>query len=122
MSPATTLAPSRTKTLTDAFPIPDPAPVITATLPSRRPIGVASAGEDGERLPASHRRRGCELSAVAVDVPLGKTLQYLLERDATFEASQGGAEAEVGPVAEGEMLLDLPVDVEVIAVREATVV
>ena len=38
MSAATTLAPSRTKTLTDALPMPDPAPVITATLPSSSPI------------------------------------------------------------------------------------
>ena len=38
MSAATTLAPSRTKTFTDAFAIPDPAPVMTATLPSSSPI------------------------------------------------------------------------------------
>ncbi len=38
MSAATTLAPSRIKTLTDAFAIPEPAPVMTATLPSSNPI------------------------------------------------------------------------------------
>ena len=38
MSAATTLAPSRTNTFTDAFAIPDPAPVMTATLPSSSPI------------------------------------------------------------------------------------
>src|SRR5881397_3127076 len=41
MSAATTLAPSRTNTLHDALPMPDPAPVITATLPSNSPIGDA---------------------------------------------------------------------------------
>src|SRR4051794_33881908 len=38
MSAATTRAPSRTNTLTDAFAIPEPAPVMTATLPSSSPI------------------------------------------------------------------------------------
>ena len=38
MSAATTVAPSRTKTLTDALPIPEPAPVITATFSSSSPI------------------------------------------------------------------------------------
>ena len=38
MSAATTFAPSRTKTRTDAFAIPDPAPVMTAALPSNSPI------------------------------------------------------------------------------------
>ena len=38
MSAATTRAPSRTKISTDALPMPDPAPVMTATLPSNVPI------------------------------------------------------------------------------------
>ena len=37
MSAATTRAPSRTKAFTDAFAIPEPAPVMTATLPSSCP-------------------------------------------------------------------------------------
>jgi hypothetical protein len=40
MSPASTLPPSRTKILAEAFAIPDPAPVMTATLPSNSPIAV----------------------------------------------------------------------------------
>jgi hypothetical protein len=38
MSAATTFAPSRTKIFVDALAMPDPAPVITATLPSSSPI------------------------------------------------------------------------------------
>src|SRR3954471_17695393 len=38
MSAATTFAPSPAKIATDALAIPDPAPVITATLPSNRPM------------------------------------------------------------------------------------
>ena len=38
MSAATTFAPSRTNTLTDALAMPEPAPVMTATLPSNSPI------------------------------------------------------------------------------------
>ena len=38
MSAATTLAPSRTKIFVDALAMPEPAPVMTATLPSKNPI------------------------------------------------------------------------------------
>src|SRR2546423_12720465 len=38
MSAANTLAPSRTNTSDAAFAIPDPAPVMTATLPSSSPM------------------------------------------------------------------------------------
>ena len=41
MSAASTLAPSRTNTLVEAFAIPDPAPVITAIFPSSSPIVVS---------------------------------------------------------------------------------
>ncbi len=45
-SAATTLAPSRTNTCTDALPIPEPAPVTTATLPSNsNPISPPSVYE-----------------------------------------------------------------------------
>ena len=43
ISATTTLAPSATNSLADARPMPEPAPVITATLPSRRFI-VLSPG------------------------------------------------------------------------------
>ena len=45
MSAASTLAPSRTNAIVDAFAIPDPAPVITATLPSSRPTPESAACE-----------------------------------------------------------------------------
>ena len=38
MSAATTLAPSRTNTFVEAFAMPDPAPVMTATLPLSNPM------------------------------------------------------------------------------------
>src|SRR5262249_40213962 len=51
-------APSRTNTLHDALPMPEPAPVITATLPSNVPIGVApflpGAVERDVKLTSSH--------------------------------------------------------------------
>src|SRR5262249_18217412 len=134
MSPATTGAPSRTKILTDAFPIPDPAPVMTATLPSKRPIACLLelppivvhsrrlAGEHRERFPTAHRRRGREPGVVAVDFPLGKAFQDLLESDATLEAGQRRTETEVAAVAAGEGLVGVPVEVEAIAVRETMVV
>ena len=42
MSAATTLAPSRMNTLTDALAMPEPAPVMTATLLSNSPIALLS--------------------------------------------------------------------------------
>src|SRR5262245_41006177 len=90
-----------------------------------RPIVVHShrlADRYRERFPASHRRGGCEPGAGAIDFPLRETLQDLLERDATLEAGQRRAEAEVGAIAEGEVLVDLPVGIEAIAVREAAVI
>ena len=41
MSAASTLAPSRTNTFVDARAMPEPAPVMTATLPSSSPIRTA---------------------------------------------------------------------------------
>src|SRR5262245_38977487 len=90
-----------------------------------RPIVVHSqrlADRYRERFPASHRRGGCEPGAAAVDFPFGNALQDLLERDATLETGQCRTEAEVATVAKGEVLVDLPVDVEAIAVPETTVV
>ena len=52
----------------------------------------------------------------------GNRGQDLVECDAPFEPGQRRAEAEVDAEAEGEVLVDLAVDVEPIAVRVAAVV
>ena len=65
---------------------------------------------------------GASLAPSRVDVPLGEPLQHLFERDAALEPGQRGAEAEVDAVAEREVLADLAVDVEPVAVGVAPVV
>src|SRR4051794_2541956 len=68
MSAATTFAPSRANTFTDALPIPDPAPVTTATFPSSSPIassplltgGLLSRQDDGTK-----SREGATLTTTA---------------------------------------------------------
>ena len=52
----------------------------------------------------------------------GNRCEDLVERDAPFQAGQGGAEAEVDAVAERQVLPDLAVDVEPVAVGEPAVV
>ncbi len=47
MSAASTRAPSRTNTCDDDLPIPDPAPVITATLPSSSPMVLLQSFDCG---------------------------------------------------------------------------
>src|SRR5262245_63999379 len=79
-------------------------------------------GEHGERLVAPDGGRRCELRAVPVDRPLGEAVQNFVERRPTLEAGQGGPEAEVRTVAEGEVLADLAVNVEPVTVRMTTVV
>ena len=53
---------------------------------------------------------------------VGKRLQHLVERDAALEPGQRRAEAEVDAVAEREVVVDLAVDVEAVAVGELAVV
>ena len=62
------------------------------------------------------------LGVVPVDIPVGPALQHLVERDATLEARQRGTEAEVEPVAEAQVVVDVAVDVEPVAVGEVAVV
>jgi hypothetical protein len=64
MSAATTRAPSRTKTFTDAFAIPEPAPVMTATLPSNSPI------EDSSRK-GRYWRHDYDTNMVTPQAPVG---------------------------------------------------
>ncbi len=53
---------------------------------------------------------------------VGEALQHLVERDPALEPGQRGAEAEVDAVAEREVVVDLAVDVEAVAVGELAVV
>ena len=62
---------------------------------------------------------GESLAPSQVDVPLGEPLQHLFERDAALEPRERGAEAEVGAVPEREVLADLAVDVEAVAVGDS---
>src|SRR5580692_4937171 len=78
--------------------------------------------EDRERLPASHGRGRGERGVLHVDVPGGETGQDLLERDDPFHPGQRGAHAQMDAVAEGEMPAVVAVDVEAVAIREATIV
>ena len=90
-----------------------------------------AAGDDGDaahrdhrrhRVPAAHGRGRRPAGRVEVDLPLGPPVQHLVEGDPSLDAGEGGAEAVVGAVAEGERLADLAVDVEAVGVVEAPLV
>src|SRR4051794_27601850 len=81
-----------------------------------------SARRDRQALPSTHRGGAGLHRAVPVDLPVGEALQHLVERDAAFESSQRRPETEVDPVAERQVMVDLAVDVERVAVRELAVV
>ena len=57
-----------------------------------------------------------------VDRPVGEPGERLLERDAALHPRQRGAEAEVDPVPEGDVMVDGPVDVEPVGIRELALV
>ena len=57
-----------------------------------------------------------------VDGEVGEARQQLLERDAGFEAGEGGAEAEMDAEAEGDVVGGVAVDVEDVGVRPAALV
>ena len=59
--------------------------------------------------------RACT-GVVPVDLPVGEALEDLVERDPALEPGQRGTEAEVDAVAEAQVLADLAVDVEAVAV------
>src|SRR4051812_43357018 len=58
-----------------------------------------------------------EQRVVDVDVPLGEAVEDLVERDPPLEARERGAEAEVDPVPEREVMPHPPADVELVAIR-----
>ena len=55
---------------------------------------------------------------VPVDVPGREAGENLVEGDGAFEPGEGGAEAEVDAVAEGDVVVALAVDVEAVGVGE----
>ena len=79
---------------------------------ARTSPGLAVTSTTGSVSHPLHRRRRGELGAVEVDLPFREAAEDLVERDAAFEARERGAEAEVDPVPEGQVLADLAVDVE----------
>src|SRR5262245_63396632 len=84
---------------------------------------VAGSGrEHRERLPAADRRRRRELRGGPIDLPCGEPREDFLECNPAFQAAQRGAEAEVDSTAKGEVLIDLPVDVEPVTVGVTAVV
>src|SRR5438128_1584887 len=80
------------------------------------------AGHDGEILPTANGRRVRLHRAVPVDLPGGETVEHLVERDAAFEPGEGRSKTEVDAVAEGQVVADLAVDVEAVAVGELAIV
>ena len=59
---------------------------------------------------------------VPVDLPLGKPLDDLVEDNPAFEARESGAESEVEPITETEVMVDAAVDVEPLPVGKVALV
>ena len=59
-----------------------------------------------------------DVASFPVDVPLGEPGQCFFEGDATFEAGQRCAEADMRTEAEGEVTFDLALDVETVRIAE----
>ena len=62
------------------------------------------------------------LGAVPIDLPLGEARDDLVEGHAALEPCERGPEAEVDPVAEGQVVVDDAGDVEAVGVWEVTLV
>ena len=84
--------------------------------------GIGSAGHDGQLLPAPDGRGVGLLGVVPVDLPVREPAQHLVERDAALEPGQVAPEAEVEPVAEAQVVVDLAVDVEAVGIGELALV
>ena len=81
--------------------------------------GPTRSGEHHrEALPTPHRGGPGLLGILPVDLPGGEALEHLVEGHPALEPGQRGAEAEVEPVAEGQMVVDRAGDVEAVAVGE----
>src|SRR5258708_11380116 len=114
ISATTTLAPSATNSLAAARPMPEPAPVITATLPARRficpsPLVLqhdprAGAERTELALLGIERRAGIELAAFRADPPAddGAALADLGRRDHLDRHAPGHRRPEVAVVLHGK--------------------
>ena len=92
--------------------------------PALTPAALSRALPDQHRqlLPAAHGAGVRLLGALPVDVPLREAVEHLVERDAALEPGQRGTQAEVDAVAEREVVVDLPLDVEAVGVGEVALV
>src|SRR5438132_8066971 len=126
-SMTTTSAPASFTSSAVAAPMPVAPPTTRARLPSylnasNRPISLLSSRMNRQRLPAPHRRCAGHRGVLPVDGPLGEASEHLVERHPSFEAGEGGAEAEVDAVPEAQVVTDLAVDVEAVTVGEPALV
>src|SRR4029450_13141653 len=76
----------------------------------------------GEPVPSANGAGAHALGVPLIDLPAGKTRQDLLERDTAFEPRQRRPQAEVQPISEGEVVIDLAADVEAVGIREPAIV
>src|SRR5580698_7918188 len=83
---------------------------------------AGSAKGSGQRLPTADGGGGSKLGPAHVHLPGREPGEELLEGDPAFEPGQCRSQAQVDAVAEGQGLALAPVDVEGVAVGEATVV
>src|SRR6516162_9621766 len=134
MSQIRTAAPASASRSAMARPRPLAPPVTTAPRPwrlisSARPRWLGSGMGIGFRagslwlLAQRHRQSlpapddgGVQLGVLAVHLPVRKASQHLVEGYSGLHPGQGGAETEVDPVAEGQVVSRPAVDVEHVAV------
>jgi hypothetical protein len=61
-------------------------------------------------------------SVVPIDLPLRETPKYFFQRDAPLQSREGRTKAKVNPIAEREVLPGLAMNVELMRVREMSLV
>ena len=103
-------APSWAKRRAHAEPMPDAAPVMSATFPFIRLMRQSfrlPSPLHRQLLDAADEVRGAQRRRVAsvASSRFGMRAQHLLEHHAQLEARQAGAQAEVRAVAEGDVLV-----------------
>ena len=122
MSPATTFAPSATNSFVDALAMPEPAPVITATLPSSSPISFLPGIDAGRVSQPRTVDVGASRASDRSTSQSGNRFSSSSSATRPSSRASGGAEAEVDAVPEREVLADLAMDVEPVGVVELALV